>query len=167
MGVGPEILSDTMGVDFGPYMKRVIAATYRSWIPIIPESARPPLDKQGRVGIRFKIYPDGSVKEMILEFPSGDVSLDRAAWGGLLVRRPIRPCQRTSKENSWSCASASTTTWTRTSFVEGKSRVVPVDPEFRKRQIYGLLVVAVILLLAGLGRSSLHDLFPPGWWRVW
>ena len=91
MGVGPEILSDTMGVDFGPYMRRVIDATYRSWIPIIPESARPPLDKQGRVGIRFKIYPDGSVKEMILEFPSGDVSLDRAAWGGITGASPYPP----------------------------------------------------------------------------
>ena len=45
---------------------------------------------------------------------------------------------------------ASTTTWTRTSFVDRESLPVPVDPEFRKRQIYGLLVVAVILLLAGL-----------------
>ena len=89
--VGPDILSDTMGVDFGPYMRRVIAATYRSWIPIIPESARPPLDKQGRVGVRFKIYPDGSVKEMILEFPSGDVSLDRAAWGGITGASPYPP----------------------------------------------------------------------------
>jgi hypothetical protein len=44
---------------------------------------------------------------------------------------------------------------------------VPADSEFRKRQIYGLLVVAVILLLAGLSRSSLRELFPPGWWRVW
>ena len=25
MAVGPDILSDTMGVDFGPYMRRVIA----------------------------------------------------------------------------------------------------------------------------------------------
>jgi outer membrane biosynthesis protein TonB len=83
MKAGVDILSDTMGVDFGPYMDRVIADTYRSWLPIIPESARPPLDKQGRVGIRFKIYPDGTVKQMILEFPSGDVSLDRAAWGGI------------------------------------------------------------------------------------
>ena len=83
MGVGPEILSDTMGVDFGPYIQRLIAATKRSWYPLIPESARPPLDKRGVVGIRFKIYPDGSVKQMILEFPSGDVSLDRAAWGGI------------------------------------------------------------------------------------
>ena len=41
------------------------------------------------------------------------------------------------------------------------------DPELRKRQIYGLLVVAVLLLLVSLGRSSMHDLFPPGWWRVW
>ena len=83
MNAGADILSDTMGVDFGPYMSRIIADTYRSWLPIIPESARPPLDKQGRVGIRFKIYPDGTVKQMTLEFPSGDVSLDRAAWGGI------------------------------------------------------------------------------------
>ena len=88
MNAGADILSDTMGVDFGPYMRRVIDATYRSWIPIIPESARPPLDKQGRVGVRFKILPDGSVKEMTLEFPSGDVSLDRAAWGGIVGASP-------------------------------------------------------------------------------
>src|SRR3984885_3754051 len=96
-GVGADILSDTMGVDFGPYMKRVIAATYRSWIPIIPESARPPLDKQGRVGVRFKIYPDGSVKEMTLEFPSGDVSLDRAAWGGITGAAPYPPLPKDFK----------------------------------------------------------------------
>ena len=97
MAVGPDIISDTMGVDFGPYMRRVIQATYRSWIPIIPESARPPLDKQGRVGVRFKIYPDGSVKEMILEFPSGDVSLDRAAWGGITGASPYPPLPKEFK----------------------------------------------------------------------
>jgi TonB family protein len=97
MAVGPDILSDTMGVDFGPYMKRVIEATYRSWIPIIPESARPPLDKQGRVGVRFKIYPDGSVKQMSLEFPSGDVSLDRAAWGGITGASPYPPLPKEFK----------------------------------------------------------------------
>ena len=97
MGAGADILSDTMGVDFGPYMKRVIAATYRAWIPIIPESARPPLDKQGRVGVRFKILPDGSVKEMTLEFPSGDVSLDRAAWGGITGAAPYPPLPKDFK----------------------------------------------------------------------
>jgi hypothetical protein len=49
----------------------------------------------------------------------------------------------------------------------GEPWPVSVDPEFRKRQIYGLLVVAVILLLAGLGRLSLRELFPAGWWRIW
>lgn len=97
MSAGVDILSDTMGVDFGPYMQRVINATYRSWLPIIPESARPPLDKQGRVGIRFKIYPDGSVKQMILEFPSGDVALDRAAWGGITGASPYPPLPREFK----------------------------------------------------------------------
>jgi len=85
---GAEILSDTMGVDFGPYMRRIVYDTERAWWPIIPEVARPPLNKQGRVMVRFKIMKDGSVKEMILEGPSGDVSLDRAAWGGILGASP-------------------------------------------------------------------------------
>jgi TonB family protein len=97
MSAGVDVLSDTMGVDFGPYLQRVINATYRSWLPIIPESARPPLDKQGRVGIRFKIYPDGSVKQMVLEFPSGDVSLDRAAWGGITGASPYPPLPKEFK----------------------------------------------------------------------
>ncbi len=92
-----EILSDTMGVDFGPYIRRVIYDTERSWWPIIPESARPPLMKQGKVGIRFRILPDGSVKEMILEFPSGDVALDHAAWGGITGASPYPPLPKQFK----------------------------------------------------------------------
>lgn len=80
-----DILSDTMGVDFGPYIQRVIYDTKRAWYPIIPEEAQPPLLKQGRVGIRFKILPNGSVApgSMVLELPSGDVALDKAAWAGI------------------------------------------------------------------------------------
>ena len=80
-----NILSDTMGVDFGPYIQRVIYDTKKAWYPIIPEVARPPLNKQGKVGIRFKILPDGSIApgSMRLELPSGDVSLDHAAWGAI------------------------------------------------------------------------------------
>ncbi len=92
-----DILSDTMGVDFGPYIQRVIWDTKRSWYPIIPESARPPLDKQGKVLIRFKIMPDGSVHDMILEGPSGDVALDRAAWAGITGASPYPPLPSTFK----------------------------------------------------------------------
>jgi len=92
-----DILSDTMGVDFGPYMQRVIFDTKRAWYPIIPEAAQPPLLKQGVVAIRFKIMPDGSVKEMKLEGPSGDVSLDRAAWGGITGASPYPPLPKEFK----------------------------------------------------------------------
>ena len=84
-----DVLSDTLGVDFGPYIQRVIYDTKRAWYPIIPEVAQPPIDKQGRVLIRFKILPDGSVKDMHLEGPSGDVSLDRAAWGAITGASPF------------------------------------------------------------------------------
>ena len=61
----------------------MVDATYRSWLPVVPAAARQPQKKQGRVIIRFRINKDGSVSNMTLEVPSGDVSLDRAAWGGL------------------------------------------------------------------------------------
>ena len=92
-----DVLSDTMGWDYGPYIQRVIFDTKRAWYPIIPEAARPPLNKQGRVAIRFKIFHDGSVKDMVLEGPSGDVSLDRAAWGGITGASPYPPMPKDFK----------------------------------------------------------------------
>jgi TonB family protein len=97
LNAGYDVLSDTMGVDFGPYIARVVYDTKRAWYPIIPESARPPLDKQGRVLIRFKILPDGTVTDMMLESPSGDVSLDRAAWAGITGAAPYEPLPRQFK----------------------------------------------------------------------
>jgi len=92
-----DILSDTMGVDFGPYIQRVIWDTKRAWYPIIPEEARPPLNKQGKVLIRFRIMPDGSVESMQLESPSGDVALDKAAWGGITGASPFPPLPKEFK----------------------------------------------------------------------
>jgi TonB family protein len=94
---GVDVLSDTMGWDYGPYVQRVVWDTERAWWPIIPESARPPLDKQGKVMIRFKIFPDGSVHDMQLEGPSGDVALDRAAWAGITGGSPFPPIPKAFK----------------------------------------------------------------------
>jgi TonB family protein len=93
----PDILSDTLGVNFDPYIQRVIYDTKRAWYPILPAEVRPPISKQGRVFIRFKILPDGSVKGMTLEGPSGDVALDRAAWGGILGASPFPPLPKNFK----------------------------------------------------------------------
>jgi TonB family protein len=88
---GLEIMSDTMGVDFGPYLQRVLQNVKRNWYLLIPEVARPPLMKRGRVSIEFAITKDGSVAGMKLIYPSGDSSLDRAAWGGILGSNPFPP----------------------------------------------------------------------------
>ncbi|MGA3054518.1 MAG: TonB family protein [Candidatus Korobacteraceae bacterium] len=90
--LGPaEIISDTQGVDFGPYLSRVVEAVRRNWYTIIPEAARAPLRKRGKVAIEFAILPDGRVAGMKLTGESGDVSLDRAAWGGITASNPFAP----------------------------------------------------------------------------
>jgi TonB family protein len=86
-----ETLSDTMGVDFGPYLQRVLHDVKQNWYTLIPEAARAPLMKKGKVSIEFAILKDGKVAGLQLEGSSGDVSLDRAAWGGITASNPFPP----------------------------------------------------------------------------
>jgi TonB family protein len=86
---GLEILSDTMGVDFGPYMKRLKYTVQTHWDPLIPESALPPIMRKGMVMIEFSITKDGRVMGMKLISGSGDVSLDRAAWAAITDAIPL------------------------------------------------------------------------------
>jgi len=78
-----EILSDTQGVDFGPYIKNAMGMIKRNWIPLIPEEARPPLSMQCETLIRFSINPDGTIRAMHLDRSSQNIKIDRAAWGGV------------------------------------------------------------------------------------
>lgn len=39
--------------------------------------------------------------------------------------------------------------------------------QLRKRQVYGLLLIAAAILAVALLRANLHDVFPRGWWRIW
>ena len=88
---GLDILSDTMGVDFGPYLKRITHDIQRNWENLTPEVARPPLYKKGILSIEFVILKDGKVSAMRLSTTSGDVALDRAAWGGITNSNPFPP----------------------------------------------------------------------------
>lgn len=83
LNTGVEVLSDTMGVDFAPYLRRILSDIRRTWVPLIPEEARPPLNKQGETLIRFTILPDGRIGQMHLEASTHDQAIDRAAWGGI------------------------------------------------------------------------------------
>ena len=84
LGMGPaEILSDTQGVNFQPYLRRILQEIYDQWIPLIPEEARPPLRKSGVSMIRFTILPDGTIGEMHLDGSTHDNALNKAAWGSI------------------------------------------------------------------------------------
>ncbi len=84
LGMGPaEILSDTQGVNFNPYLRRILQEIYDQWIPLIPEEARPPLRKSGVTMIRFTILPDGTIGAMHLDGSTHDDALNRAAWGSI------------------------------------------------------------------------------------
>jgi TonB family protein len=83
-----EVLSDTQGVDFGPYLSRVLHDVKMNWYSLIPESAQM---KKGNLVIEFAITKDGKVADMHLAASSGDVPLDRAAWGGITASNPFPP----------------------------------------------------------------------------
>jgi outer membrane biosynthesis protein TonB len=80
---GLEVLSDTQGVDFSSWIHRWYYETKHTWDPLIPDEVNAPILKKGVVQIRFKVLPNGRIGEMTLEGRSGDVALDRAAWGAL------------------------------------------------------------------------------------
>ncbi|SNT31981.1 TonB family C-terminal domain-containing protein [Granulicella rosea] len=91
LGSGAEILTDTQGVDFGPYMRRAKSDIYRNWQPLIPESVYPPISKHGVLAIRMTILSGGKIGSMTLETTSGDVALNRAAWSAITSEGTFPP----------------------------------------------------------------------------
>ena len=84
---GAQILSDTMGVDFGPYLARVVLNVRRNWYSVIPISAQ--MGQKGRVAIVFEIVKDGSVPTIRLVGSSGSEPLDRAALSSINMSNPF------------------------------------------------------------------------------
>jgi len=87
---GPEILSDTMGVDFNPYLQKILRMIQETWYPLIPEEARPPLNKRGETQIRITIMPDGRLhiqdgvnNGMVLEGSTHDDAINKSCWGSI------------------------------------------------------------------------------------
>jgi outer membrane biosynthesis protein TonB len=80
---GMEILSDTQGVDFGAYLKRLHVVIQNRFDVEIPQVARPPIMKKGLVVLEFAILKDGTITSIRMISSAGDVSLDRGAWGTL------------------------------------------------------------------------------------
>lgn len=84
-----DILTDTMGVDFGPYLQKVLYEIKKHWYDLIPEVARPPIMKRGNLIVEFAIKEDGSVAGLRYVRTSGDIALDRPAYGSITASDPF------------------------------------------------------------------------------
>lgn len=87
----PTILSDTRGVDFGPYLDRIVHIVRRNWLAVIPESPRLGEKEKGRVGVVFEILKDGSMPQERMVASSGSDPLDRAAVNSIHASVPFLP----------------------------------------------------------------------------
>lgn len=83
-----EILSDTQGVDFGPYLKRLLEQVRENWYHLIPECVD---RKKGKLAIEFSISKDGRLSNLRLVASSGDPALDRPAFGSITASNPFGP----------------------------------------------------------------------------
>jgi TonB family protein len=82
-----QLLSDPMGVDFRPYLIRVLASVKQHWLAVIPESVR--MGRRGKVAIQFSIARNGQVPKLVIASPSGADALDRAAIAGVSASVPF------------------------------------------------------------------------------
>jgi outer membrane biosynthesis protein TonB len=83
---GVQLLSDTEGVDFKPYLEQWQRISEAAWQPLISnvdasEKGGSGL-QPGTVAIRFKILPNGKLMDesLVLDERSGQTTLDKAAW---------------------------------------------------------------------------------------
>ncbi len=101
-GAGYEILSDTGGVDLTAYIKKLLTMLKAAWYPLIPEECYPPISKEGKTLIRFTIAKDGTLLPppmMTLDGRSGDVAIDKAAWGSIVSIGQFPPLPAGVPEN--------------------------------------------------------------------
>jgi TonB family protein len=85
---GIEILTDTRGVDFGPYIKQVIQKISEgsSTKEIGADS-----DHDRTSVLSFTITPDGKISALHLDESSRDSGVDRAAWQSITQAKTFPP----------------------------------------------------------------------------
>ncbi len=82
-----QLLSDPQGVDFKPYLIRILSIVRRNWMAIIPESAH--MGRRGKVLLQFIVDRNGGVPKLVIAMPSGTEAFDRAAVAGISASVPF------------------------------------------------------------------------------
>jgi len=88
-GAGVQMLTDTEGVNFDDYLRRVYITVKNNWVAVMPASVQ--LGERGVVSLTFKIMRDGSVPDADPQrvFGSGEEPLDRAAMSSIRASNPF------------------------------------------------------------------------------
>ena len=84
-----EILSDTKGVDFDPYIHEVLHATQQNWRTLTVGSPRFEVTEPTQVAVEFSVQRDGSVSGLKLAEASGNPALDQAAQDAITNSSPL------------------------------------------------------------------------------
>jgi TonB family protein len=90
-GTGMQILTDTQGVNFDSYMRRLHDIVLKNWSAVLPESFY--MGDKGIVVITFYIDRNGAihVTDPVLERTSGKEALDRAVFAAIRSSVPFEP----------------------------------------------------------------------------
>lgn len=83
---GSAIQFATMGVDFGPWVRRFTAQVYRNWL--IPNAA---MIDRGHVVLQFKVHRDGRITDLRVVQPSHNSAFNRAAYNAINSSNPLEP----------------------------------------------------------------------------
>ena len=83
----PTILSDTLGVDFGSWLRLVYYRVRDNWYAVIPELIRS--GTKGKVVIIFDIHSNGRIDNLQVVRSSGLSPYDRAAVSSLKLSEPF------------------------------------------------------------------------------
>ena len=83
----PTILSDTLGVDFGSWLRLVYYRVRDNWYAVIPELIRS--GTKGKVVIVFDIHSNGRIDNLQVVRSSGLSPYDRAAVSSLKLSEPF------------------------------------------------------------------------------
>ncbi len=86
-----EVLSDTGGFDLHSYLNQMMQVIKAAWYLNVPDVARAPTLKRGKVTIGFRMMKDGKIEEVHYVETSGDTSLDRAAYDSIITSSGVLP----------------------------------------------------------------------------
>jgi TonB family protein len=85
-----EVLSDAMGVDFGPYLRTGVLPYIRgTWQGSVRKRTDTLTSDRATLAVEFTILKDGSLDNMKLAESSGDTELDSTALDGLTTSAPF------------------------------------------------------------------------------